>query len=1166
MDEFNLAEVFPVFLRDPTELFDDGSQYFSETLDQITDRLATSYEAVTDPDVSNGLMLLLHNFDKLDQRSKDSLQYLLTSGIKALEQEVKSSAGTSDGQYFIGLRSLAERYMFLLHWLLISIESTLSQSQSVETTATGRARARVPESVASAIPSLLGIFESIKSLLPIVSRLFATPAELDLFSSLYLRPVARFMENESLMKTATVKGNLFELLGLAVKLYQQQASVHTTVSQLLTYYEHMGEPLAELLALLYTKYDHTNLTQEILQDIGTRQFDGNADAKGPKLVSVFLIKLSSLVPNLVLKQLPSLVSLLDCEAFTLRCAIIDVAGAIILDLCRDSDLLQQQRSRVESLLDLVQERCLDVNPFCRSHSLQVLANVCALDEKFTKRRSQMTQAALQALSDKSMTVRRNGMKLLSVLISTHPFGLLYGTQLSLKAWNKRLSAIDTKIQHALKQAASEAAANSAQQTASTQADAENDDANKAQNESVDNDLENEESDSMDVDIDNDNDIQGEDDGNTPARPSSLPNISPETAEHISKLQLTRQYYLDAILFIERVHMALEYVENLLFSKNKAEVMDSMDLFVLVDAYGIDVAQSGIRKMLHLIWAKANNDEGQAIQKHLLECYDQLFFEAPPDMNERDGSTLVARNLINLTIDASVSELASLEKLMLLAMEKRPELVSPSLVRTLWKVYGHTKGNVGTVQRCGAAIIIGMLARGDKKIVTSNINTLLTVGLADEGLKDFALAKYTCIALQRAVPEDEWKTASANNLGPARLPVTHELVERLGTILVTPYEEMEWFGLAEQAIRAINNLCEDPCDVFSEVIRYKTRAVFESGEDETGVSQDSSFSQLLFICGEVALKSLVHLERCEALFKRARLDLEKKRSDSSTNGPADDLEAAGATNEDDFTEAISRVRENELLFGPTSLLTQFGNIVSSLCQEAVAGRKFHPSLANSMVLCLAKFMCVSGQYCEANLDILVSLMDQSDNPIIRSNCVIALGDIAVCFNYILDRDNNTNALYQRLHDKLPSVQRTCLMTLTFLILAGQVKVKGQLGELAKCIESQDKKISDQARMFFSELSTKEGAIYNGFIDMFSMLSADTTLKDDVLHRILKFLLTFIDKDKQVKQLSDKLFSRLTKADSEKQWQDLAFVLSTLPHKNEEIVAAIQQGFKHVVKVD
>lgn len=85
-----------------------------------------------------------------------------------------------------------------------------------------------------------------------------------------------------------------------------------------------------------------------------------------------------------------------------------------------------------------------------------------------------------------------------------------------------------------------------------------------------------------------------------------------------------------------------------------------------------------------------------------------------------------------------------------------------------------------------------------------------------------------------------------------------------------------------------------------------------------------------------------------------------------------------------------------------------------------------------------------------------------------------------------------------------------MTLTFLILAGQVKVKGQLGEMAKCLEDDDKRIADLARMFFTELATKDNAVYNHFVDMFSLLSAERNLEETALRRIVKFLIGFVEK--------------------------------------------------------
>lgn len=88
-------------------------------------------------------------------------------------------------------------------------------------------------------------------------------------------------------------------------------------------------------------------------------------------------------------------------------------------------------------------------------------------------------------------------------------------------------------------------------------------------------------------------------------------------------------------------------------------------------------------------------------------------------------------------------------------------------------------------------------------------------------------------------------------------------------------------------------------------------------------------------------------------------------------------------------------------------------------------------------------------------------------------------MAVCFSSIFD--DNSSELYKGLSDTSLIVKKNTLMVLTHLILNGMIKVKGQLGEMAKCLEDQDPKISDLAKLFFTELSTKDNAIYNNLPD-------------------------------------------------------------------------------------
>jgi condensin complex subunit 1 len=571
---------------------------------------------------------------------------------------------------------------------------------------------------------------------------------------------------------------------------------------------------------------------------------------------------------------------------------------------------------------------------------------------------------------------------------------------------------------------------------------------------------------------------------------------------------------------------------LLSARNKSEVIEAMDFFVVIDAYKVETSRTGIRRMLRLIWTKGNSDEGKGVQTHLIDCYKGLFFEAPDSFSANDAANYIARNMISLTFGSTPAELTSLEQLLSTMMKAGH--ISDAVIAKLWQVYGVQRKEISRTQRRGAIIVLGMLALADPEIVVKEIETMLRIGLGSLGRSDLVLAKYTCIALRRMI---HGRQAKSKDTGVSKLPNDHAVLTKLAAMTEIVTDSKEWYGVAEQAISAIYALSKHPDILCSDIIRRKTRVVFQphpqraasehpamEGEEQrpgTASSNDqpskqystsSMLSQLLFIVGHVAIKQIVHLELCELDFKRRKAEQEKnkppnqaqKKKDEPTED--DELDLIGGTTEDDFTEAIAHIRERELLYGENSLLTNFGPLVAEIC----ANNNTYPdrNLQAAATICIAKLMCVSAEYCEKNLPLLITIMERSEDPTVRSNAVIALGDMAVCFNHLIDE--NTDFLYRRLNDKDASVKRTCLMTLTFLILAGQVKVKGQLGEMAKCLEDEDKKTADLARMFFTELATKDNAVYNQFVDMFSLLSAERDLEEGALRRIIKFLAGFIEK--------------------------------------------------------
>ena len=1036
-----------------------------------------------------------------------------------------------------------------------------------------------------------------------LSKIFVTTPERDTFVSLFTRPVYLLLENEARVKNVAIRMHAFKVLCVAVKHHGHASGAQTSIIQSLSYFEHFSEPMAEFLNILADQYDYPQLAEEVLRELSNKEFNNN-DLKGPKSVSTFIARLSELAPRLVIKQVMLLAKLLDSESYTLRCAIIEVCGNLIAMLSKQEgeERSENTKGQINAFFDVLEERFLDINPYCRCRAIQVYIKLCDLETKYPKRRQTAAELAARSLEDKSSNVRRNAIKLIGKLISTHPFSVLHGGQLSHSEWDARLQSCEAELDALKPPQGTPGLADKGEAT-------------------VDEDL-------LD-DATQTSPVKEAPPMSEEQRQAAFEKATAEAAaaEMINKLSLTRRYYVEALRFIQVIHTASPVAIQLLASKNKSEVIEAMDFFVIADAYKIETARAGIRRMLRLIWTKGNSDEGKGVQTHLIECYKGLFFDAPDNFSPNDAANYVARNMISLTFGATSAELTSLEQLLSTMM--KAELINELVVQKLWQVYGVQRKEISKNQRRGAIIVLSMLAMADPEIIVKEMEICLRIGLGALGKADLGLARYTCIALMRMNAMKQTKGVSA---APAstRLPNEHAVLQRLAAITNVKSSSKEWFGLVEQAIGAIYALSRHPDVLCTEIIRLKTKDVFspqtvsspvleQETEDvemedvdmmdideeevtgqpedkpvpdiEPAVSTDSALglSQLLFTVGHVAIKQIVHLELCEQDFKRRKAEKEKttsvvssspvkkgaraKKSEAAKEEEQDELDLITGTTEDDFTEAIAHVRERELLFGSQSLLSSFGPLVREICSNNTS----YPNqdLQAQAALCMAKLMCVSSEYCEENLGLLITILERSQDPIARGNLVIALGDMAVCFNHLIDE--NTDYLYRRLADPSLPVKRTCLMTLTFLILAGQVKVKGQLGEMAKCVEDDDERVREMSRMFFSELAGKDNAVYNHFVDMFSLLSRDEALEEDQFKRIIRFLSGFIEKvhigilvestltdselqDKHAKQLANKLAARLPRVENERQWNDVAFARGLLQHKDEEITKTVSEGYK------
>ncbi|WVO23669.1 uncharacterized protein IAS62_005024 [Cryptococcus decagattii] len=1069
------------------------------------------------------------------------------------------------------------------------------------------------------LPLVLGTMH--KTLRIPTSRLWRTSSEREAFISCFVKPAYQLAETEAYLKTSEVRLGIFKVICLAVKFHQHAFGAQTSIMQNLTYFEHLSEPMAELLAILENEFDFSQLGEEVLRDVAGKAFAHN-DVKGPRSFSRFLVRLAELSPRMVQKQMPLLLAHLDSEAHPMRMAVVEIIGILIKDISSSDEGDEEQKTKqIKRFFELLMERFLDLNSWVRCKVLTTLIKLCDLPAKFPKQRHQITELTIRTLEDKTSSARRYAIQLLCKLLETHPFGALHGGTLNLDEWQERYEKIAEELKKVdaqeLEKAKREVGVEDDDEEGED--DGQDDERAKVKKEKEDGNEE------EDDEARNESTLKPK---KKKPRQSQL-DLSAIQFEQasldpnlITKLRLTKKYYSDALRFINQLESAIPILCQLLVSTTKTEVLESMRFFRIAYEYDIASAEQGIKTMLHLIWTKDNNatageeGEGKGIRGSVIECYRSLYFDVVPDLPPKQQVNRITKNMIERTYGATLAELTSLEELMRTMMGEH--MVHADVVNKLWQVYS-TEQEIPKLQRQGAIIILGMLALAKREVVTEKVDKLLKIGLGPLGMHDLVLAKYTCIALQRLGGSAKKVKGSLQDK-TVRIPMDNPIFTKLQDIIEFSPKSPQWFSMAEQAVNTIYLLGEQPDRLCTKIIKDLTTKVFDAPEKgieiekkqeekegensgdvadenqettgdgdasatagnesqtlddgETAQSQSqlspaneeivllkaqaSSFriAQMVFVVGHVALKHIVYLELVEREFKRRKDEKAKEKAAAkAAEKDQNDLDAVAGNAEDDIGDLISTMKENELLYGEKSLLAGYGDLIAHICASP---RKYkYPSLREAATLSLSKLMCVSSQFCEQHLPLLFKILETSKDPVVRSNIVIALGDIAVCFGNLID--DNSERLYQGLADTDLVVKKNTLMVLTHLILNGMIKVKGQLGEMAKCLENADQRISDLAKLFFTELSTKDNALYNNLQDVISHLSIGAhAVDEETFERTMRFIFTFIEKEKQAESIVEKLCQRFRQATEERQWRDISYCLSLLPFKSDRSVKKLIEG--------
>lgn len=340
MPDFNLQEELLSLTSDPT-LYQIPNELDVSSLSES--RLDSHLSSAIDQIVTDSESILHSQSETLDvfrsilkhadspvvsagilTKTLDAITSSLNSHAASVLTMVNAGAGgmggwnTDDMDAPLVHKSPLEIWAFLLQWFITIAERGAGKSsEDSRPAAAGRGKKKAKSTSAvitftwtDHLPMVLTTMSKVLRIPS--SRFWPTSSEKEAFVGCFTKPAYLLTETEANLKPQDVRLGIYKVICLSVKFHGHAFGAQTSIIQSLTYFEHLSEPMAELLAILEKEFDYGQLGEEVLRDVAGKTFAHN-DVKGPRSFSRFLVRLAELSPRVVQKQMPLLLAHLDSE-------------------------------------------------------------------------------------------------------------------------------------------------------------------------------------------------------------------------------------------------------------------------------------------------------------------------------------------------------------------------------------------------------------------------------------------------------------------------------------------------------------------------------------------------------------------------------------------------------------------------------------------------------------------------------------------------------------------------------------------------------------------------------------------------------------------------------------------------------------------------------------
>ncbi|XP_072316817.1 condensin complex subunit 1 [Eucyclogobius newberryi] len=767
----------------------------------------------------------------------------------------------------------------------------------------------------------------------------------------------KLLENSTIghVKSKPTRDGIIHLLGVMIKKYNHLLGASVRVIQLLQHFEQLSSVFAQAVSVWSTEYGIRGVIGEVIREIGLKSSEELArEGSGIKAFAAFLAELGSLVPELLLPFISVLITHLEGESQTMRTAVCEVLGEILVRVLCGDGLDEAGKADRDRFFDTLQEHLHDTNSHVRARVIQVFTRIVNSKALPLCRYSEVMKLTVGRLMDKSINVVKSAIQLLAAFIAHNPYSCKLSSDDLKKPLEKEKAKLkemkekcNGKVPVAVIKASELWAAMEPELLVTVRAELEpRGEGEEEGEEKGEEEVEEEEDDRatgvkiaqclrdnkyrnavrlcvkahsrfpesdmfsrlstlssqtlMDTlafifkgsDEDSSNVSQ-----NLPATPQKEEEKEGSESE-LNKQEMLVQYLTDTEAFALQVETAIAVINTMLYWKTTTVVQEAVQFCVTVCEFSVANSISGVRKMLPLVWST-----DAAIKDAVVQAYRRLYLNPQGDTVRTKAQTLVD-SLSELMVDASLGTIQCLEEIVQEFFGSGSNLQS-TVIQVLWERFTG-KRDTSSLHRRAAVLLLGMAARSEREVVLSNLDTLCSVALGEKVTEDFLLARDAVITIC-SITDHVRQSKGA----PFRLPQDHQLFTRLcqalaeGVVMENPF----WQSFMEQAVRLIYFLAESPDQLCSRLLQRCARLLLdqiaEGGEiNKSSVSiQDGSqdveqgehvscvcLAQLLGLCGAVAFWQVSHLERSVSAELRRRRGETEEREEKE-KGPSSKSKAA-----------------------------------------------------------------------------------------------------------------------------------------------------------------------------------------------------------------------------------------------------------------------------------